>query len=405
MYKSSTYYIPVSLIILCLFVIIALYIVIKSHINSTRYKKIYIQRPKTYSCSTRQLYPTSKIYPLKDVRYILSQSKKEIPNIGEYRAYNPSICKIDDLIVMYYRLSNFTYENGVVSTAEKMMHKGHGEYVMSYAVLQLIPINTFNNGLDDLVDAIQASNNVYLIDMPPSLPEQYPYARVPCGYEDLRLFYSNKYRRLYGLMNSHTVTNYNRMFICSLGSIEDNQLKIDVANTKMIKSSLTKEKCFEKNFPPFLYNNELYLSHTLFPHIILKYPENPVGDIVTCNVVYNTGAELMPLRGGTQSIHLAKEKLYIGCGHIRDGLRYFHHFYAFDDTPPFSMKYISTRFTISDDLYGENIVQVATGIELIGDNLLITYGEEDSRPYLLVIPISEVISSLLPLSNHMIVGS
>ena len=395
-------YILISLVIFSILFGIIFLLVIRTYIISIRRKKEVIQRPLTFSCSSRQLFPNSNIYPMRDMTHMLHSIGI---NPSEYRTYNPSLCLIGNNIIVYYRLSNFTYDGEKVSPAEKMMHKGHGEYIMSYAILQIIPINNSNNILNELLSGINTSQDIHLLKMPPSLPEIETDPRVPKGFEDIRLTYSQDRNVLYGLMNSHTLDNYNRMFICPLGSINIDRFNINIGKPSMIVSVLTKEKCFEKNFPPFYYNNELYLSHSLFPHIVLKYQENNTIDkgqynVTECQVAYKTGKSSIPLRGGSQSIHLPTKNLYIGCGHIREGLRYFHHVYAFEDSPPFSMKYISPRFMISNDLFGKDIVQVVTGMELIDDNLVLTYGEEDTRPYILVVPVSDVVTSFVSVDEN-----
>lgn len=151
---------------------------------------------------------------------------------------------------------------------------------------------------------------------------------------------------------------------------------------------------FEKNWGPFIYQNELYLVYLLEPHVILK-PNLETGE---CRLLYeNEEIDICPrgmARGGTPAIRIGNE--YIAFYHTL--LRARHRFpslhktphprsnaycfsaYSFDAKPPFSVKRKLSGYIGGKGLYNERRKMVfPSGSIVEGDNIYLFSGINDQK--------------------------
>ena len=106
----------------------------------------------------------------------------------------------------------------------------------------------------------------------------------------------------------------------------------------------------QKNWSPFEWNGKLLCEYSIVPHVILEI-DSKTG---MTEEIYRTGlsdtkiTEETSLRGGTCPILIShnSQLFYLGMGHIRIGATsdYFHFFYTFEITPPFTINKISRYF-------------------------------------------------------------
>lgn len=151
----------------------------------------------------------------------------------------------------------------------------------------------------------------------------------------------------------------------------------------------------QKNWMPFVMNDNIHFVYSLNPHIILRCNEDG-----SCIKVSETQNNLNKnLRGGSQivKVKFEKERLYVGVVHLREEhSEYMTYFYAFESVYPYKIKYITESFVISKNDWKKR-VQFASGLEKVyEDNIpyfYILYGEDDCNAKLCKLPIKSVLKS------------
>lgn len=133
----------------------------------------------------------------------------------------------------------------------------------------------------------------------------------------------------------------------------------------------------QKNWIPFAYNEELLFVHSINPHNILKYNK----ELNKCELLYSTlsSDQLSNFRGGTQARLYGN--YYIAFAHkkYKYGRYYTHIIYMFDSTPPFRVRYTSKEFLLEELVHDNRDIQYLTGFEIIGENMILTYGRQDQE--------------------------
>lgn len=179
----------------------------------------------------------------------------------------------------------------------------------------------------------------------------------------------------------------------------------------------------EKNWMPWIHENELHFVYSVNPHIILKYVgydktsfEDKTSDynvIVVSSNKYNDNPNLpRELRGGSQIIKATKwhkkklgegfiaEDLYIAATHVRNSNKaYMTYIYAFEVSYPFAVKYITKGFVFGDKASHSQGIQFAAGLARVVKNniyyLKISYGEDDCSSKLCTIKEEDVMKALI----------
>lgn len=116
----------------------------------------------------------------------------------------------------------------------------------------------------------------------------------------------------------------------------------------------------EKNWIPFDYENQLFLSYTINPHIVFY----PIPDTPTCELFAETKATVNwswgTLRGGTPALKIGDEYLafFHSCMNLpslhsngKNILHYFMGAYTFSATPPFQLTRLSPHPIIGKTFY------------------------------------------------------
>lgn len=177
----------------------------------------------------------------------------------------------------------------------------------------------------------------------------------------------------------------------------------------------------QKNWMPFVFNEQIHFVYSVNPHVILRYEDNK------CIKVAETENDNLPngLRGGSQIVRVTKwnlrlnpriplnrgsrtvmdresyapEELFLGVLHTREALfQYSTYIYAFEVKYPFKVRYISQPFVFGEDGCRSKRIQFASGMaRIIKDGeayLYITYGENDCTAKLCVMREEDVLRSL-----------
>ena len=165
----------------------------------------------------------------------------------------------------------------------------------------------------------------------------------------------------------------------------------------------------EKNWSPFVIGDELYITYSINPYIVLHCDwERSVG-LVKCNVVQNRTSrvhESVPhlredvnLRGSSTAIPLTKgSSEFLALGHVqsfrwRENYKFFFYRFA-GSAPPFQLTGFSDLFTLPLPSDRRGSGQYAHGICMQSRDLLITYGLNDETSWYVKVPAKWVASRL-----------
>ena len=171
----------------------------------------------------------------------------------------------------------------------------------------------------------------------------------------------------------------------------------------------------QKNFSPFVVRDQLHLSYSLCPHVVLALADNgAVRETYTSpsNAIFdwlfkklgrieirgNTPAVLVDahsilgLDAESSALKLVPPFVYIAIMHYQapHGYGYYyHHVYIFAPTPPFTILGVSCELPLTTKarFYRPGLkpkVAYASGVAVHGHSLLISYGSGDSEARVLV---------------------
>lgn len=220
------------------------------------------------------------------------------------------------------------------------------------------------------------------------------YFNVVTGYEDLRLFILND--TLYASCTCLKTNPLGIPEICLLKLIWiDNKYNIEKVTRLKIDIKQMEEKCHkkfedlhkrtEKNWTPFIHNNELYFIYTFQPMIILK-PNIETGICTVYEYGINS-IDMTTYRGGSQMIKVNDYYICIVHQVAFDGKRryYYHRFVFMNDE--LRIKKVSPIFSFSNN----PTIEYCAGMCFDGKQLVITYGFEDKEPYIATVNHLEVL--------------
>ncbi len=174
----------------------------------------------------------------------------------------------------------------------------------------------------------------------------------------------------------------------------------------------------EKNWVPFVFHDQLLLSYSIEPHLVLQ----PAADSHQCLTVANTFSNPKwnwgILRGGTPAVKIGDE--YLAFFHsVKDliseqseGARILHYFmgaYTFNAKPPFNMTKISPEPIIGKNFYNGPkyntwkplLVVFPGGFVHEKDYIWISYGRQDHETWIVKLDKQGLLNSLIPVSNPM----
>jgi predicted GH43/DUF377 family glycosyl hydrolase len=263
--------------------------------------------------------------------------------------------------------------NNIISTKRHIKYGELRQYILLSNNTDVIKLDTIKY------------NNKYIF------LKNFSIKRGPRGFngpEDPRIIELNN--ELILLYNDLIDSNI-RMCLYNLNSKNNKILEYDEASK------------VEKNWSPFIYNNELYVSQHINPHIILKV-DTQTGK---CNKIYSNIKKNYKynISGGTPSILIDKLGLYFGIAHTNtlgflDHKRnYYCIGYLFNAKPPFNLIKVSEPFTFfkrNDDhtiLTYQN-VEFPIGLQKVDDDLFISLGINDKISYLLKINYNKLFSQI-----------
>ena len=164
--------------------------------------------------------------------------------------------------------------------------------------------------------------------------------------------------------------------------VADKILPVDV---KLLEPSFN-QQTYQKNWMPFVHDNDIYLVFDTKPLIILKC-NSVTGEVkhIDRTMAKTQKIGSIQIRGG--AIVRYDENLFLSIAHIRRGMYYTQIFYLFDTN--WKILGFTDEFVIRDDklefvknktfLYFQIKVQFASGILIKGNQIIVSYGEGNVR--------------------------
>lgn len=144
-----------------------------------------------------------------------------------------------------------------------------------------------------------------------------------------------------------------------------------------IFSPFSNNKKLEKNWTPFIYNNDLYIEYFVNPRKVFNYLSNNKVEITLCPKMS------LYLHGSVNPVQL-KNNYYLGMAHTNPG--YLHMFYLFEGRPPFRIIKFSSYFGI--DRYNESQYEFVTGMSFVEktNEIFISYTINDCANKMKIFP-------------------
>lgn len=301
--------------------------------------------------------------------------------IDDYpNAFNPSIIKTDDGILLIFRNQPETHER---------------PYVSETGALWL------NEALE------QVSSPQLLITRKPGDP-------TPQQSEDARLFSLNG--EIYITYNDNVdVVNasefdHRDIFIAKL-TYSNKKFSVGEPQ-KIIHPDYYEKAKWQKNWQPFEWRGNLLIGYTINPHEILL-PDLSRG---FCTTVYKTEADIQwhwgKLRGGALAQKVGDEYLAFFHSPIQyvsettQGRYLMHYFmgaYTFSAEPPFHLTRISPYPIVSEGFYTPSPLGIRCiypgGFVECGDYIYVAYGKDDHEVWIAIIDKHKLFDSLVPVQE------
>lgn len=232
---------------------------------------------------------------------------------------------------------------------------------------------------------------------------------TPSQSEDARIFSCND--RLYVVYNDNmelTLPSYwerRDMYIAEL-FCTDNHFFLSEP-VRLIHQTKLRQMPWQKNWSPFEWNGNLMLSYSINPHeVIGTNPETGVCQHF-CQTNKSIEWRLGPIRGGTPAQLVDGEYLaFFHSGEItvspssdhRELWHYFMGAYTFSADPPFEITKVSAEPLDAPEFYTysnyEKRVIYPGGFVVVGSNVYVVYGKDDSEVWIATIDLNTLRDSM-----------
>lgn len=239
----------------------------------------------------------------------------------------------------------------------------------------------------------------------------------PCRAEDGRLIIISK--RL------HLVYSDDENLLISKGGFRVHVAELEENDGQFFLSSKNRITEYEgvhpnvreKNWTPFDYNNNLFLSYSLNPHLVFQ----PIPGTNACETIAHTRKSLSwqwgELRGGTQSLLVDGQYLtfFHSCYRMasehsegREMLHYFMGACSFQAEPPFEMSSVSSCPIVGKGFFSGALYKpywgswrgiFPAGFIFDEENIWVVYGRQNHESWVVKLDKRKLLESLIPVSN------
>jgi hypothetical protein len=312
--------------------------------------------------------------------HIVAEEKDDVPG-NIFRAFNPSVTSVGEMMVFSYRVSNYV-----------ACPKGSGKATRSIFGVTDSKVKSFTMLSNEDGDV------VYL-----DAPER-AVGNCVSGFEDPRIIGSPSGDFLYVVCNSHS----NEMCFTEMHLI-----KIPTRDLQRAFKTKTKPKTLaikdeqivrlreksedvptrhQKNWMPFFSGDDLMFVYSVNPHVVLKCDQSTG----LCTRVAETQNSFVndALRGSSQARKYGDN--FIAVAHWRTSSQsYLSQAYMFSSAPPFAITAISPTFVIEDQKeMALSTIQFVSGLEIVNEVAYIAYGQEDCDSKLFTVGMEALLGSM-----------
>ncbi|MDP1881019.1 MAG: hypothetical protein Q8K60_08790 [Parachlamydiaceae bacterium] len=265
------------------------------------------------------------------------------------------------------------------------------------------------------IGLVKLDENFNVINKPQLLDTVEVDTGIPPRIDDARLILNNDQLWMIYADNKKDIKVTAGGFRVYLGQlIEENGQFILLNQECLSKFEGEKKTVREKNWTPFIYNQEILLAYSLNPHRIFS----PIIGLGECLTITETEGNIFwpwgTLRGGTPA--LLNGDHYLGFFHssidmessFLSGKKHAHYFmgaYTFSSEPPFEIKMISPKPIIGQTFYQGNdytpywkpvTVVFPCGFIDDGQFIWISYGKHDHECWIVKLNKTGLMESLVP---------
>jgi predicted GH43/DUF377 family glycosyl hydrolase len=264
------------------------------------------------------------------------------------------------------------------------------------------------------IGVVQLDTGLNPISAPALLNTRAEASKTPSQAEDARFFsYKN---RIFLIYNDNlevidpTRSQRRDMFITELFDFDGNyELSIPL---KLIYPPGYDQQLWQKNWTPFVYNDTLYLSYSINPHLILL-PNLKTGECYKSHETSFPSTWIYgPLRGSSNAILMDGEYLSFFHSAAYDETviswpwvvwHYFMGAYTFATTPPFSLTRMTDLPILTPDLYTisnrQKRVVFPGGFIVCGSSIYVAYGKDDCEIWMMTLDKEELKKALKPIQR------
>ena len=182
--------------------------------------------------------------------------------------------------------------------------------------------------------------------------------------------------------------------------------QINIENSIRISPNTLSER--QKNWIPFVYENEIYFIATICPHRVYKinFEKNPVAELFYSTDWNHAWFNNNSLRGNTTPL-LLSDGNYLSTFHTSTLIKHTHFydngFYVFEGKPPFRPLYCSYKtFLCAEDAkepyfrkHNQILCPFPVGMIYNQDKVLISYGDNDSCVKILEVGLENIYKTMV----------
>ncbi|MEL7430906.1 MAG: hypothetical protein AAGI90_00035 [Chlamydiota bacterium] len=260
------------------------------------------------------------------------------------------------------------------------------------------------------IGVVELDQNFHPTSSPQLINTRTPKQQVQSQAEDARLFsYQDKIYLIYNDNTKivHPTDEHRRdMFLAELKKNDDGYF-VD-SSIKLISREHYETQKWQKNWSPFVWQEQLFISYTLDPHEVLQI-DLETGECVPC---FWTPTEMFwdygRIRGSSIPCLMGDEYFaFFHSGRVMisdasSGELLWHYFagaYTFSDQPPFEITRVSKYPILGDKLYTnsgtEKRVIFPGGFVVDDDCVYLSYGKDDGEIWIATLSLEVLLHSLV----------
>jgi len=283
----------------------------------------------------------------------------------------------------------------------------HGELLLAFRIRDPETKSTNQIGFVWLDSDFQPTGSPRLLEF------RYKNPLLPAKEQDPRLLVAED--TLYIVFNNivgPVSEELRRMFVGTVQH-EDGCFFVDSLSCMLHFEGATKK--MEKNWSPFIWENQLLLAYSIHPHRIFRPLDSAMCEsfpVAHSNVNWNWGE----LRGGTPALmwdgqYLAFFHSYKNIATVQSGGKIMSHYfmgaYTFSKDPPFALKHISSQPIVGDKFYNGPMYKTWKPLRVIfpggyifdDQYIWVVYGRQDHELWVVKLDRTGLFQNMIPIQD------